>query len=264
MWLLLAAIAPAALLLYYVYSKDFNPEPKKLVFKAFGYGALSAFVSSFISVPLMQMGLFASEPETFADAVRLSFLGAAVPEESAKLIMLWIFLRHCKEFDERYDGLVYAAAVGLGFAFLENIMYVLSAGEGWMVVSISRALFAVPGHFAFAIVMGYFYSKNHFSWTETSGWDRFKVWLYPVLLHGVYDTLAFTSDIIPAWSGLITLGLIAFCIWLFRQTRKRILAEAEENKRLSMESTVESVFGTGDEAFGDVVAGDDEPQSGNQ
>lgn len=231
----IAAVVPALLLLYYVYSKDFNPEPKKMVFKAFGYGALSVFVASLISSPLMMLGLFPDTPETVTDALKTSFFGAAIPEESAKLIMLWLFLRHCREFDERYDGLVYAAAVGLGFACVENLMYVISAGAGWFYVSVTRALFAVPGHFAFAIVMGYFYSKNHFEWKRNSTWDRIKVWLYPVLLHGTYDTLVFTSGLSTGWAGLTTIAILAFCYILFKDTRKRILDEAAINKKATEE-----------------------------
>ena len=231
MWIILAAaIAPALLLLYYVYSKDFHPEPTKMVFKGFWFGALAVFASTVISGPLLALQLVPQVPSSFSEALQISFLGAAIPEESAKLLMLWLLLRNCREFDERYDGLVYAAAVGLGFACVENIMYVLSAGAGWFQVSVTRALFAVPGHFAFAIVMGYFYSRNHFDWYRTTRWDRIKVWLYPVLLHGAYDTLAFSSGLGYAWSGLISLALLAFCYFLFRATRRRILAEASRNR----------------------------------
>ena len=197
-----------------------------MVFKGFFYGALAVFVSTLFSCPAMALQLLPQVPETFSEAVRLSFLGAAIPEESAKLLMLWLLLRNCREFDERYDGLVYAAAVGLGFACVENIMYVLSAGAGWFQVSVTRALFAVPGHFAFAIVMGYFYSRNHFDWYRASGFDKLKVWLYPVLLHGTYETLAFSSGLGSAWSGLLSAGLLVFCFFLFRSTRRRILSQS--------------------------------------
>ena len=231
MWIILAAaIVPGLWLLYYVYNKDFNPEPKRLVYKGFFYGCISVFVSTLISGPLMKLGLFVDHPANLLEALKISFFGAAIPEESAKLLMLWLLLRNMPEFDERYDGMVYAAAVGLGFACLENLMYVISAGAGWFYVSVTRALFAVPGHFAFAIAMGYYYSKNHFGWRNTTDWDRIKVWLIPVLLHGVYDTLAFSSEIAPAYSGIITIALIYFCYRLFKFTRDRILTEAERNK----------------------------------
>lgn len=235
MWIILAAaIVPGILLLYYVYSKDFNPEPKRMVYKGFLYGCLSVFVSTLISGPLMKLGLFVMQPSDIEEAIKVSFFGAAIPEESAKLLMLWLLLRHSPEFDERYDGMVYAASVGLGFACLENLMYVLSAGAGWLQVSVTRAIFAVPGHFAFAIVMGYYYSRNHFDWHKTTEFDRIKVWLLPVLLHGIYDTLAFSAELSPGYSGLITILLLWFCYRLFKSTRERILREAERNKQESI------------------------------
>ena len=237
MWIILAAaIVPGILLLYYVYSKDFNPEPKRMVYKGFIYGCISVLASFAFSGPLMSLGFFTNEPSSLLEAAKTAFFGAAIPEESAKLLMLWLLLRHSPEFDERYDGMVYAASVGLGFACLENLMYVLSAGAGWFQVSVTRAIFAVPGHFAFAIVMGYFYSRNHFDWHKTTEFDRIKVWLYPVLLHGVYDTLAFSAEIAPAYSGLITILLIWLCYRLFKSTRERILREAEINRRNSIEN----------------------------
>lgn len=235
MWIILAAaIVPGILLLYYVYSKDFNPEPKRMIYKGFFYGCLSVFASTLISGPLMKLGLFVNQPSSFAEALQTSFFGAAIPEESAKLLMLWLLLRHSPEFDERFDGMVYAAAVGLGFACLENLMYVVSAGAGWFQVSVTRAIFAVPGHFTFAIVMGYYFSRNHFDSRKITEFDRIKVWLFPVLLHGIYDTLAFSAELSPAYSGLITILLIWFCYRLFKSTRDRILREAEQNRQQSI------------------------------
>ena len=230
MWTILAAaVVPAILLLYYVYSKDFNPEPKNLVFKGFVYGAISVFVSTLISGPLLNLGLYTNDPVSFLDAVKVSFLGAAIPEESAKLLMLWLLLRRCADFDERYDGMVYAAAVGMGFACLENLMYVLSSGAAWFQVSVSRALLAVPGHFSFAIVMGYFYSKSHFDRRHSLP-AGICAWLMPVLLHGTYDTLAFSSGISAGPAALCSLALLVFCFFLFRAVRRHILRQAEANR----------------------------------
>ena len=149
---------------------------------------------------------------------------------SLGIVTLWLLLRRCPEFDEHYDGLVYAAAVGLGFAAVENLMYVVSAGAGWFTVSFTRALFAVPGHFAFAIVMGYYYSLAHFGGSRTPVWDKLRIWLLPVLLHGSYDTLAISSTLGAGWSGLMSFGLLVFCFFLFRHARHRILLEAGKVK----------------------------------
>lgn len=226
---LFASIGPALLLLWYVYRKDTQPEPTRMIVKGFFYGGLSALVSTFISGPLLNMGFYTTEPQTWQEAVKIAFFGAAIPEECAKLFMLWLLLRNNEEFDESYDGIVYATCIGLGFAAFENVMYVVSAGANWAGVATTRALFAIPGHFAFAVCMGYYYSQYHFGRSNLQG-AQVKMLLYPVLLHGIYDTLCFFSELNEALSFIITLILIAFCIWLFNFTRKRILKEAQENE----------------------------------
>ena len=209
-----AAVAPALILLWYVYHKDTLPEPTRLIFKGFCYGGISALLSTFISGPLLNMGFYTTDPTTWTEAVKISFFGAAIPEETAKLLML---------------GIIYGTTVGLGFAAFENVMYVISAGANWADVAFTRALFAVPGHFAFAVTMGYYYSQYHFRGKDREG-AMVKMWLFPVLLHGTYDSLCFFSELNEALSFLITLVLIAFCFWLFKRTRAMILKEAAENE----------------------------------
>jgi RsiW-degrading membrane proteinase PrsW (M82 family) len=224
-----AALLPALVLMWYVYNKDTQPEPTRLIVKGFFYGGLATFVSTLISGPLLAMGFFTGEPQTFAECLTTSFFGAAIPEECAKLLMLWLLLRHNPEFDERYDGIVYAAAVGLGFASFENIMYVISAGADWFTVSLTRALLAVPGHFAFAVMMGYYYSVDHFYGSYAPKGTKAKIILVPVLLHGIYDTIAFASGLGTVVSGVLTFVLLYFCYRLFKYTRAKILAEASDN-----------------------------------
>ena len=101
------------------------------------------------------------EPTTLIGSTMQAFVVAALPEESFKLLALWLVLRKNPFFDEHFDGIVYAVCVELGFAAVENIFYVFSEEE-WVTVAISRALLAVPGHYAFAILMGYYYSVYHF------------------------------------------------------------------------------------------------------
>ncbi|MBQ4286570.1 MAG: PrsW family intramembrane metalloprotease [Bacteroidales bacterium] len=224
-----AALLPALVLMWYVYNKDTQPEPTRLIVKGFFYGGLATFVSTLISGPLLAMGFFTGEPQTFAECMTTSFFGAAIPEECAKLLMLWLLLRHNPEFDERYDGIVYAAAVGLGFASFENIMYVISAGADWFTVSLTRALLAVPGHFAFAVMMGYYYSVDHFYGSYAPKGTKAKIILVPVLLHGIYDTIAFASGLGTVISGVLTFVLLYFCYRLFKYTRAKILTEASDN-----------------------------------
>ena len=70
------------------------------------------------------------------------------------MIVIW----RNKNFNEPFDGIVYACFIGLGFAGIENIMYVFGNDTvgGALTTGVMRALLSVPGHFLFAVIMGYF------------------------------------------------------------------------------------------------------------
>ena len=216
------AVLPALILVYYVYQQDsLQREPAKNLVKAFFYGAASVFASLLISVPSMRLGLFPQEIHSGLDAFRSAFFGAAIPEETAKLLLLWLFLRKCKDFDERMDGIVYAVCVGMGFAAFENVEYLIGSGSQWVTVGISRSLTAIPGHFGFAVVMGYYFSLHYF--------DRYraplagiKMWLYPVLLHGTYDWIAMSQEVSPELSGAIALAVLLLCFGMLKWARKHM------------------------------------------
>lgn len=213
------AVLPALILIYYTYQQDkLQREPVKNLVKAFFYGCGSVFASLLISVPLMNIGAFPPEINTFWGAVRTAFLGAAIPEETAKLFMLWLFLRKCRDFDERMDGIVYAVCVGMGFAAFENIEYLFAAGSNWVTTGIGRSVTAIPGHFGFAVLMGYYYSLNHFDRYRAPG-AGIKMWLYPVLAHGIYDTIAMQSAVTPELSGVISIAILLFCFWGLKWAR---------------------------------------------
>ena len=220
--ILALALLPALILLYYVYQQDkLQREPVKNLVKAFFYGCLSVFVSLLISVPAMNLGLFPQESHSGADAFLTAFLGAAIPEETAKLLLLWLFLRKCRDFDERMDGIVYAVCIGMGFAAFENVQYLISAGSQWVTVGISRSLTAIPGHFGFAVIMGYFYSLHAFDRYRAPG-AALKMWLYPVLAHGVYDWIAMTQEVAPQLGGVIAIAILLLCFALLKWARKHM------------------------------------------
>lgn len=228
----LAAVAPALVLLIYIYRCDrARPEPWRWLLKGFLFGVCSTGVSLLMSTPLEAMGCFTTEPSTFSESVRCAFLGAAIPEETAKLIMLWLLLRRNPYFDERIDGIVYAATIGLGFAAAENVMYLFGNYESWLSVGITRAIFSVPGHFFFAVAMGYFYSLAYF--TKSSVMVKACVWLVPVLLHGTFDAILFVSQVTPGSQAVLLLLFLLFCHFLRKKASKRIEShlQADANNR---------------------------------
>ena len=151
-----AALLPSILLCLYIWKKDPQPEPTSWLVKAVLCGMAICVPVAFLEMLIQTMFWGVDgEPTTLFGSTMQAFVVAALPEESFKLLALWLVLRKNPYFDEHFDGIVYAVCVGLGFAAIENIFYVFSEEE-WVTVAISRALLAVPGHYAFAILMGYY------------------------------------------------------------------------------------------------------------
>ena len=229
--MLIAAIAPAVVLGYYIYKKDkLKQEPPKELLKAFGLGVLSVFVSLGISLPLKYLGFYTNEPHAFWEGVCAAFCGAAIPEEIAKFLMFWLVVRKNRWFDEKMDGVVYASCVALGFAALENILYLASNFDAWVSVGIARALLSVPGHFFFGILMGYYYSLVRFS-VSPSMKNKCMVLLAPILAHGIYDSLLFTMDIVPS------LSLVLMVVFLYGVNKLRKIAVKKAEQHLMADAS---------------------------
>ena len=208
--LIAAALAPVVLLFFYIWVQDLRqPEPLKWLIRALCYGAAAALLVILVLTPLPRIEI-TGWPSAFANA----FLMAAIPEESAKLLMLWLLLRKNPYYDERLDGIVYAGCVGLGFAGLENIGYLVqAAGEGSLLATgVSRAIFAVPGHFFFGVIMGFFFALATFGKPSRKGYYLFMAWCLPIVAHGLYDSILMgmgtTSTAVSGW--LFILFLLAF------------------------------------------------------
>ena len=218
--ILITALLPAAILGWWIYKKDSErPEPLRQLITAFLYGVGSTFLSLLISTVMSLMGIMVYDLGSFAGAVSTALFAAAVPEELAKLTMLWLFLRKNPYYDEYLDGIVYAACIGLGFAGAENVLYLLQS-ENWAITGIVRGVTAVPAHFAIACAMGYFYSKRHFG--DNSRLTMLCVLAVPVIIHWVYDALAFSGGIYPALS-VISSALFILLIWrVYKSTMRRI------------------------------------------
>ena len=233
-FVILAALAPAAWLLWTIYQKDSDqPEPKKWLAKGFVYGIGSAFLSLAISMPasmVLGMNIDNQVYGSIAEAVGDAFFLAAIPEEVAKLFMLWLLLRKNPFFDEHFDGIVYAVCVGLGFAGFENICYLIGGIEdgSWLGISVSRALFSVPAHYFFAILMGYYYSIYHFG-IDRSIKTKLMVLVAPILAHGIFDSLLFCMRVDEALSGVLMILFIIFFTKLRKRAKVRIEALSKQN-----------------------------------
>lgn len=220
--ILLTALLPIAILVYYIYHKDKkSPEPTGQLVKAFLFGILSVPVSFCLSIPFGIIGLYPTEATSILGSVSTAFFGAAIPEECAKFFMLWLLLRKNRYFDEKMDGIVYAVFVSLGFAALENIMYLFTNADSYLSVGIARAIFAVPGHFCFGILMGYYYSLAKF-YPKTPKKNKVLILAAPIIVHGLYDSILFIINVIPAISGILLIVFLVFCHKMWKYGSKSI------------------------------------------
>lgn len=234
--ILTAALLPAILLFIYVWKKDAKPEPTSQLVKAVLWGIGICIPVAFLELFISGMLFGAIEPSSLFGATINAFCVAALPEEACKLLALWIVLRKNPYYDEHYDGIVYAVCVGLGFAAVENIMYVFGADD-WMSVAISRALLAVPGHYAFAVIMGYYYSLYHF--VDHSDSNKWRILIMPFLAHGIYDTLVMSISINPLIGVLAFCILIYFCIKMHKAANGRIRQLIEKDKAIAQDNLVQ-------------------------
>ncbi len=166
----------------FVYSKDkYEKEPIKLIIKILIIGGLTPIPIIFIEKFLMyigeDIGLYG-----LASAFWHAFFVAGFTEELFKFLVIFIFIWKHKEFNEKFDGIVYAVYASLGFALVENVMYVFSNGAG---VAILRAFTAVPAHAIFGVTMGYFFGLAKFSKNKTI--LLLASLIVPMTLHGFYD-----------------------------------------------------------------------------
>lgn len=195
MLLLALALAPGAAIALYIYLKDKHErEPLGLLLISFFYGALSVIVTLLISMPLEVILINKqSAAELFADA----FFKVALVEEFSKFIFIRFILFRNKNFNEPFDGIVYAAMVGMGFATLENILYVYQFG---IPTGIMRMFTAVPAHACFAILMGYYLGRAKFTHQRKLYYSLLAL-ISATVFHGLYDYFLFITFVPGIWIG---------------------------------------------------------------
>lgn len=181
--LLLISVAPVFIILFYIYYRDkYEKEPIPLLAKGLGAGMI-------ITVPVIFAEQMISSilPHIFTRKIGFAFgdafLVAALCEEAFKLLAIYILVWKNPNFNERFDGIVYAVFVSLGFALVENIIYVFSNGMG---TGIARAFTAVPAHAMFGIMMGYYLGLAKFS-IKGRKLLFLLAFFIPFLVHGIYD-----------------------------------------------------------------------------
>ena len=189
--LLAFAVAPGICIAVFIYHKD-KHEPIGLLVKSFFYGMISVGIALAISVLISKF--IPINDQDLTEQAFHAFIIVALVEEFSKFIFVRGVLYRNTNFNEPFDGIVYSVMVSMGFATLENIMYVVDGG--WD-VAVLRMFTAVPAHASFAVLMGYYLGlakavrqKSHYGWYALG---------IATLLHGIYDYCWFISFIPGIW-----------------------------------------------------------------
>ena len=223
--LVLIAVIPIIFILKYIYGKDKNSEPRELLKKIFWFGVLTVIPVFILEVSLdnfFSTGNYSNYITLFLSV----FFGVALIEEFFKWIVVRYFCYNNKEFDEKYDAIVYTTFSSLGFACLENLLFVLFYGAG---TGVLRAFCAVPGHACYGIIMGYYLGRaknSNIIKDNNENKYLFLSILMPTILHTLYDFFIFTHNL---WFYLLW---FIYIIVLFSISISIVKNESNNNKFL--------------------------------
>jgi len=183
--LLIIAVIPGIALAMGLYLTDrYDREPVKLLVRLFVFGMLSAVPTIIVERFLSNVNLFTG----LLSAAWTAYIVAGFTEEFFKRLVVMRLAYYHYAFDEKLDGIIYCAYSALGFATIENIMYVLSGYDADPYIGLYRGILSVPAHMLFAITMGYYLSLAKFSPDEESRQRFFVLSLVmPMLFHGTFN-----------------------------------------------------------------------------
>ena len=206
--LLLFAVVPVFIIILYIYIKDkHEKEPKKLLLVSFILGAIVSIVITTILYVFFDMFLPIPERYSIWQQFIRAFFIVGLIEEFSKYIIVRYYAQTKRQYNEPFDGIVYAVMVSMGFAATDNIFYVL---EGGFQVALIRAFTAVPAHATFGILMGYFMGIAKFS-NNRIKWNLIGL-LLAIVFHGAYDFFLFIDFVPGIWLGAFVSLLIGILL----------------------------------------------------
>lgn len=208
---LVVSLAPALAFLVLILALDRRePEPLALVLEVMGLGAASALPAALVEIALEGLPVFSLHG--LAGAAAVAFLQVAPVEEAAKLAVVLLFAWRKPSFNEENDGIVYAGASAIGFALLENVIYVARLG---LEAGAARAFSAVPLHVFTAVLAGLHVGRARFAASPGRAAGLvLRGFALAWAVHGLYDMLALSGSalallLLPLLAGLATFGVLA-------------------------------------------------------
>lgn len=224
-------VLPALIWLSYYLRKDLHPEPKRMILKVFLLGSLITLPVFFI-----QLGLSALLAEiklpTFIISILYWFLVIAFTEEFFKYLVVKRVVFNSKHLDEPLDIMLYMIIAALGFAALENVLYLFSPADNLsfnqvlnntLLISFFRFIGATFLHTLASGALGYFLIIEVYE-IKKGGWFLFSGLILTSILHGLYNfsiiTFKGTLTLQIAIPVTILIGLAVFVLWAFNRAKK--------------------------------------------
>ena len=204
------ALAPVFIIALYIYFRDkYEKEPIRMLLTALLAGCLIVIPVSLVENILVHLHPLLPRG---GQAVYNAFFVAGLTEETFKFLALFLLIWRNRNFNEKFDGIVYAAFIGLGFAGVENVLYLVKFGinVGWI-----RAFTAVPAHALFGVTMGYYFGLAKF-YPDSRNMLLARSLIYPIMLHGTYDFIVMLGDY------RLLLGFIPYIIFLYIDGLRRM------------------------------------------
>lgn len=216
------SILPVFLIGMFIYKRDKDKEPTKLLIKLFlgGFGScLLTFLLSSITAFIFPILSADAEYLNLIELIFYVFVGIALVEEFSKWLMAYLISYKDEHFDRLYDAIIYCVFVALGFACFENLLYVYQNGLG---TGFIRAVTAVPGHACDGLFMGYFLGLSKISElnnrVDLKNKNLLLSILVPTVTHGIYDYCLFTGKtvFIIIW----VIFVIGTYVYFFKKIKK--------------------------------------------
>ena len=198
------SILPGFLIMSVIYNLDVqNKEPLWLLAVAFILGA----VNLYLDINILEYLLSSKDVQNNFLSTGIEALTVSSTEEILKFLVVMLIIYPNKYFDEPFDGIVYSVFVGMGFATAENLTFVL---QGSASLAVMRMLSAVPAHFVFAVIMGYYLGKAKSNKKAQLLFIVLSI-LMPIIFHALYDYFLFIDFIQGIWIG----GIVTLVITLY-------------------------------------------------
>ena len=239
--LYLSTILPPIILGVIIWKTDRFQEPAHLLLASFLIGFAIALpldlliaITHDIIAPALNLNLDAKEA-TVAEFAFMHFFRAAFLEEGLKFALLIFFCVRLADLNEPMDAIIYAAAIGLGYATMENIGYLYNElgkcanQDCWAWGLVKKRYYPLIMHFGFAVVMGFFLSQSLFREQEVfkKRVSTILALLVPVVFHGSYNYLH-AWDVFP----VLTLVFIIGIFYYYRTEQSQRITEPIDKSKI--------------------------------